>query len=97
MFLVFCSDDSNSNGKVNKRRTIYGKLVGNGSMMDNYVGWHSSCNSYNIGDTELAPVHQYNVGMYSVYSHTCLWKRTCMTSFVLPSRGSGVLMGTKGY
>ena len=30
MFLVFCSDDNNSNGKVNKRRTIYGKLVGNG-------------------------------------------------------------------
>ena len=27
MFLVFCSDDSNSNGKVNKRRTIYEKLV----------------------------------------------------------------------
>ena len=31
------------------------------------------------GDTKLAPVHQCNVGMYSVYSHTCLWKRTCMT------------------
>ena len=97
MFLVFCSDDSNSNGKVNKRRTIYEKLVGNGSMMDNYVGCDSSCNSYNIGDTELAPVHQCNVGMYSVNSHTCLWKRTCMTSFVLPSRGSGVLAETKGY
>ena len=27
--LVFYSDDSNSNGKVNKRRTIYRKLVGN--------------------------------------------------------------------
>ena len=26
------------------------------------------------GDTELAPVHQCNVGMYSEYSHTCLWK-----------------------
>src|SRR3989337_1789994 len=24
-------------------------------------------------------------------------ERTCMTSFVLPSRGSGVLMETKGY
>ena len=47
--LVFCSDDSNSNGKVNKRRTIYEKLVGNGSMMDNYAGCDSSCNSYNIG------------------------------------------------
>ena len=30
MFMVFCGDDSNSNGKVNKRRTIYEKLVGNG-------------------------------------------------------------------
>ena len=35
MFLVFCSDDSNRKGKVNKRRTIYGKLIGNGSVMDN--------------------------------------------------------------
>ena len=49
MFLVFCSDDSNSNGKVNKRRTICEKLVGNGSVMDNYAGCDSSCNSYNIG------------------------------------------------
>ena len=37
MFLVFCSDDSNSNGKVNKRRTIYGKLIGIGSVMENYA------------------------------------------------------------
>ena len=37
MFLVFCSDDSNSNGKVNKRGIIYGKLVGNGSVMENYA------------------------------------------------------------
>ena len=49
------------------------------------------------GDTELAPIHQCNVGMYSVESHTCLWKRTCMPSFVLPSRGSDVLVETKGY
>ena len=35
MFWVFCSDDSNSNGKVNKRRTMYGKLIGNGSVMEN--------------------------------------------------------------
>ena len=49
MFLVFCSDDSNSNGKVNKRRTIYGKLVGNGSVMENYVGCGSSCNIHNLG------------------------------------------------
>ena len=49
------------------------------------------------GDIEIAPVHQCNVGMYSEYSHMCLWKRTCMTSFVLPSRGSGVLLETKGY
>ena len=49
VFLVFCSDDSNSNGRVNKRRTIYGKLVGNGSVMENYVGRGSSCNSHNLG------------------------------------------------
>ena len=49
IFLVFCSDDSNSNGKVNKRRTIYGKLVGNGSVMENYAGCGSSCNSHNLG------------------------------------------------
>ena len=49
IFLVFCSDDNNSNGKVNKRRTIYGKLVGNGSVIDNYTGCGSSCNSHNLG------------------------------------------------
>ena len=49
IFLVFYSDCNNSNGKVNKRRTIYEKLVGNGSMMDNSVGCGSSCNSHNIG------------------------------------------------
>ena len=49
MFLVFCSDCNNSNGKVNKRRTIYGKLVGNGSVMENYVRCGSSCNIHNIG------------------------------------------------
>ena len=49
MFLVFCSDDSNSNGKVNKRRTIYGKLLGNGSVMENYARCGSSCNSHNLG------------------------------------------------
>ena len=49
MFLVFCSDCNSSNGKVNKQRTICEKLVGIGSVMDNYVGCDSSCNSYNIG------------------------------------------------
>ena len=49
MFLVFCSDDNNSNGKVNKRITIYGKLVGNGSVIENYAGCGSSCNSHNLG------------------------------------------------
>ena len=49
IFLVFCSDDNNSNRKVNKRRTIYGKLVGIGSVMENYAGCGSSCNSHNIG------------------------------------------------
>ena len=42
IFLVFCSDDNNSNGKVNKRITIYGKLV------ENYAGCGSSCNSHNL-------------------------------------------------
>ena len=49
MFLVFCSDCNNSNGKVNKRRTIYGKLVGNRSVIENYAGCGSSCNSHNLG------------------------------------------------
>ena len=49
IFLVFYSDGNSSNGKVNKRRTIYGKLVGNGSVMDNYAGCGSSCNSHNLG------------------------------------------------
>ena len=49
MFLVFCSDYNSSSGKVNKREPIYGKLVGTGSVMDNYAGCGSSCNSHNIG------------------------------------------------
>ena len=49
MFLVFCSDCNSSNGKVNKRRTICEKLVGIGSVMENYAGCGSSCNSHNIG------------------------------------------------
>ena len=49
IFLVFYSDGSNNNGKVNKKRTIYGKLVGNGSVMENYAGCGSSCNSHNLG------------------------------------------------
>ena len=57
IFLVFCSDDSNSNGEVNKRRTIYEKLVGNGSVIENYARCGSSCNVITLGDTELAPVH----------------------------------------
>ena len=47
--LGFCGDCNNSNGKVNKQSTICEKLVGIGSVMDNYVGYDSSCNSYNIG------------------------------------------------
>ena len=46
--LGFCSSCNSSTGKVNKRRTIYEKLVGNGSVMDNYVECDQSCNSYNI-------------------------------------------------
>ena len=49
IFLVFYSDDNNINGKVNKRRTVYGKLVGNGSVMENYAGCDRSCNRHNIG------------------------------------------------
>ena len=49
MFLVFCSDCNSSNGKVNKRGTICEKLVGIGSVMENYVGCDRSCNGYNIG------------------------------------------------
>ena len=45
----FCSDCNSSDEKVNKRSTVYEKLVGNGSVMDNYAGCDSSCNSYNIG------------------------------------------------
>ena len=49
IFLVFCSDCNSNNGKVNKRKPVYGKLVGIGSVMDNYAGCGSSCNSHNIG------------------------------------------------
>ena len=48
-------------------------------------------------DMWLAPVRQCDVGMHSVCSHMCLGKRTCMTSIVHPSRGSGVLMEIMGY
>ena len=49
MFLVFCSDCNSSYRKVNKRKPVYGKLVGTGSVMDNYARCGSSCNSHNIG------------------------------------------------
>ena len=49
IFLVFCSDCNSINGKVNKRRTIYEKLVGVGSVMENYAGCGSSCNNHNMG------------------------------------------------
>ena len=49
MFLVFCRDCNSSNGKVNKCKPVYGKLVGTGSVMDNYAGCGSSCNGHNIG------------------------------------------------
>ena len=45
----FYSDGNSSSRKVNKRRTIYGNLVGNGSVMKNYAGCGSSCNSHNLG------------------------------------------------
>ena len=49
MFLVFYSDCNSSSGKVNKRKPVYGKLVGTGSVMDNYARCGSSCNSHNMG------------------------------------------------
>ena len=49
MFLVFCSDCNNSNGKVNKRKLVYGKLVGIRLVMDNYARCGSSCNNHNLG------------------------------------------------
>ena len=49
IFLVFCSDCNSNNEKVNKRRTICEKLIGIGSVVENYAGCGSSCNSYNIG------------------------------------------------
>ena len=63
MFLAFCRDDSNSNGKVNKRRTIYGKLVGNGSVIEIMPNAVHHVIVIISGDTELAPIHQCNVGM----------------------------------
>ena len=45
----FCNICNSSNGKVNKRRTVCEKLVGNGLVMDNYAGCDCTCNSYNIG------------------------------------------------
>ena len=49
MFLVFCNDCNSSSGNVNKRKPVYGKLVGTELVMDNYAGCGSSCNSHNIG------------------------------------------------
>ena len=49
IFLVFCSDCNSSNGKENEWRTICEKLVGIGSVMENYAGCGSSCNNHNIG------------------------------------------------
>ena len=45
----FCSNSNNSNVKVNKQSTRWEKLIGIGSVMDNYAGCDSSCNSYNKG------------------------------------------------
>ena len=49
MFLVFCSDCNSRSEKVTKQRAICEKLVGIGSVMENYVGCDSSCKSCNIG------------------------------------------------
>ena len=45
----FCSNCNSGNDKVINQRSICEKLVGIGSVMDNYVECDSSCNSYNIG------------------------------------------------
>ena len=44
-----CSDCNTSNRKVNKQKPICEKLVGIGSVMEDYAGCGSSCNSHNIG------------------------------------------------
>ena len=49
IFLVFCSDCNSNNRKENKREPVYGKLIGIGSVMDNYARCGSSCNSHNLG------------------------------------------------
>ena len=49
VIVAVCSNCHSSNGKVNKQSTICEKLIGIVSVMDNYVGCDSSCNSYNIG------------------------------------------------
>ena len=49
IFLVFYSDCNNSNGKLNKRRPICEKLIGIGSVMENYARCGSSCSNHNIG------------------------------------------------
>ena len=46
--LVFCNCNG-GNAKVTKQRSICEKHIGIGSMMDNYVGCDSLCNSCNIG------------------------------------------------
>ena len=40
-------------------------------------------------DMWLAPVRQCDVGMHSVCRHTCLGKRTCMTSMSIPPVAAG--------
>ena len=42
-----------------------------------------------LGDTTLAPVHKYNVGMYFVNSHTCLWKELAWHLLSYPPVAAG--------
>ena len=44
VIVVVCSSRNSGNGKVTKQRSICEKLVGIGSVMDNYVGCDSPCN-----------------------------------------------------
>ena len=49
IFLGFVVIVTVATENVNKRRTICEKLVGIGSVMENYAGCGSSCNNHNIG------------------------------------------------
>ena len=65
---VFCSSCYSSNSNSNLARAICGKLIGIGSV--NSLDDIHHIIVITLGETELALVHKYNVGMYSINSHT---------------------------